>query len=163
MNAVQKALLEERKFILVVDDDGDMNTVVTDILSEAGYDVVSAYNWRSAIRTIQELRPDLVILDVMLPDANGVEKCREIMRDAKTKDIPVIMMSGLSEQPIRESSLLAGAKQFIHKPDLYRDLLKEAEKIFTKSGMNNSLLNDILHFERDTAGYLREFISNTTN
>ena len=144
MNGVQKALLEERKFIIVVDRDGDMNTVVTDILSEAGYDVVSAYNWKNAVRTIQELKPDLVILDVMV-DANGIWKCREMMHDAKTRDIPVIMMSVFNDYSIRRTCLHAGAKQFIYKPLLSRDLLMETERIFMNTD-SNSPRNDIYRF-----------------
>lgn len=164
MADVKKTLWDQDKqIILVVDDDPVTNAAATDILSDAGYDVLSSYNWMSAHRTIRNLRPDLVILDVMLPDASGLEKCRQILRDIRTADVPVLMMADTNSPLIRKSIFLAGANAFIYKPDFPRELLKKSKKILSTEKSNKPLWNNIWIFQEDSERYMSEYIRNTTN
>ena len=164
MADVKKTLWDQdRQIILVVDDDPVANETATDILSDAGYDVLSSYNWASAQRTIRNMKPDLVVLDVMLPDASGLEKCRELIRDIRTSDVPVMMMADSNSPLIRKSIFLAGANAFIYKPDFPRELLKKSRKILTGNKSDKTLWNDVWIIQKESEETMNEFIRNSTN
>jgi two-component system phosphate regulon response regulator PhoB len=102
------------KLIQVVEDDPDIRFIVEYILEEASYRVESFADATTFVNRTQQEKVDLFILDVMLPDGNGIELCRALKADALTIDIPVIIMSAHSSGVI---ALQQGkADEFIHKP-----------------------------------------------
>lgn len=102
------------KHILVVEDDPDISEIIEYILSDSGYEVDTSATATEFFRRFEELNPDLIILDVRLPDGDGRELCKAIKSNIKTRSIPVIMMSAHLDitQAIKE----AGANDFIPKP-----------------------------------------------
>jgi DNA-binding response OmpR family regulator len=102
--------------ILIVDDDPRLLHIVAMYLGIEGYDVVTAENGEDGLREIEAHRPDLVILDIMMPGMDGVEACRRIRADPETQNLPVVMFSALSSDDDIERARLAGANHLITKP-----------------------------------------------
>jgi CheY-like chemotaxis protein len=102
--------------ILVVDDDPRLLHVVSMYLSIEGYDVDTAPNGEEGLQRVEALRPDLVILDVMMPGIDGLEACRRIKSNPETRHIPVVLFTALSRTDDVESGRAAGANRFINKP-----------------------------------------------
>jgi len=102
--------------ILVVDDDPRLLHVVSTYLSIEGYEVATAPDGEEALRVVGDVRPSLVILDVMMPGMDGIEVCRRIKQGPQTSHIPVLMFTALSRDEDVESGRAAGADRFISKP-----------------------------------------------
>jgi DNA-binding response OmpR family regulator len=102
--------------ILVVDDDPRLLHVVAMYLSIEGYDVDTASNGEEGLRLLEQRRPDLVILDVMMPGIDGLEACRRIKSNPETRAIPVVLFTALSRTDDVENGRAAGANRFINKP-----------------------------------------------
>lgn len=102
--------------ILVADDDLKVRTVERTVLTEVGFNVVEAVNGRDALRIAREHLPDVVLLDIVMPDLTGIEVCRELKEDKRTRKIPVIIVSGLDAREALEHSIIAGADDFLSKP-----------------------------------------------
>jgi CheY-like chemotaxis protein len=104
------------RHVLVVDDDPRLLHIVAMYLGIEGYDVAIAANGEEGLAEMQKRRPDLVILDIMMPGIDGIEACRRIRADPDTADIPVLMFSALSGDEDVERARLAGANHLITKP-----------------------------------------------
>ena len=102
--------------ILVVDDDPRLLHVVAMYLSIEGYEVDTASNGDEGLRLLEQRRPDLVILDVMMPGIDGLEACRRIKSNPETRAIPVVLFTALSRTDDVENGRAAGANRFINKP-----------------------------------------------
>ena len=105
-----------RHRILVVDDDPRLLHIVAMYLGIEGYDVASASNGEEGLKQVDEHKPELVILDIMMPGMDGVEACRRIRANPETAHIPVLMFSALSGDDDVERARLAGATHLITKP-----------------------------------------------
>jgi DNA-binding response OmpR family regulator len=104
------------KKILVVDDEPHVIRSLTFVLTKEGYDVASAANGEDALVKIQQLKPNLVFLDVMMPKKNGYEVCQEIKKDSGLRDVRVIMLTAKGQEADREQGMGAGADEFMTKP-----------------------------------------------
>ncbi len=118
----------QRHKVLVVDDSLMLLSFVEEILQEANYDVVTASRGEDGLRAVREQKPDLVLLDYILPDMHGDEVTRELAADSETAAIPVLYMSGfgadLEKNPVASSNVLG----FVNKPFTSGFLLKSVEK-----------------------------------
>jgi PAS domain S-box-containing protein len=116
--------------ILVVDDIPENLKVLSELLRSHGYDVWQAANGRQAIEITRERRPDLVLLDVVLPDINGLEVCRQIKADPSLPDVFVVLISGeATEAAQKAQGLESGADEYIAKPFVPRELLARLRTI----------------------------------
>jgi DNA-binding response OmpR family regulator len=102
--------------VLVVDDDPRLLHIVAMYLGIEGYDVAMAANGEDGLAEVGKQRPDLIILDIMMPGMDGIEACRQIRANPDTVDIPVLMFSALSGDDDVEKARLAGANHLITKP-----------------------------------------------
>ena len=117
--------------MLVVDDDPDVRALVTTLLDRAGYLVAEAGDGRAALKALYEQRPDLVVLDVNMPDLDGwgtLERIREL------SDVPVIMLSARSEELEKVRALRAGADDYVTKPFGRQELLARVETVLRRAG-----------------------------
>ncbi len=110
-----------KKYVLIVDDDPDMVETVGLILESKGYEVGKAYDGIEGENSIRNRRPDLVVLDVMMPRKNGYVLCAEMKKNKETKDIPVILLTAVGEAvPTTTYSHADGksteAEDYISKP-----------------------------------------------
>ncbi|MGF1578831.1 MAG: response regulator [Gemmataceae bacterium] len=111
------ALESGRRKVLLVDDDTDLVEVMTKFLDEDGrFEVRVATTGFDAGMMVKEYRPDLIVLDVMLPDINGIEVCRRVRSDSSLEEVRIICISGLVEEEKVQQLRLAGADDFLHKP-----------------------------------------------
>jgi DNA-binding response OmpR family regulator len=102
--------------ILIVDDDPRLLHIVAMYLGIEGYDVVTAENGEAGLKEVDMQRPDLVILDIMMPGMDGIEACRRIRTSPDTQSVPIVMFSALSSDDDIERARLAGANHLITKP-----------------------------------------------
>ncbi len=122
--------LESR--ILVVEDDREIAELIKMLLSEQGHEVVLAATGEEALRIAREEPPDLIALDLLLPDLNGMEVLEALKRDEATAQIPVVIVSVLMEQ---ERAKQLGAVAYINKPLDERALIETVERLLTHKGM----------------------------
>jgi DNA-binding response OmpR family regulator len=106
----------EKKRILAVDDDASICEFYEQTLKMLGYDVRIAASARIAKETILLHRPDLILMDIMMPDQDGISLTRELRNDRKTSEIPIVMVSGLADAGTLQDALLFGAVGYLVKP-----------------------------------------------
>lgn len=114
-----------RKTILVVDDVATNRALLRDLLGSLGFRTVEAESGSSALMQTQAVRPDMVLLDMVMPGMDGIETTRRLRADARTADTPVLMISASSTPEEEERSLDVGANAFLAKPVNENDLLRE--------------------------------------
>ncbi|NVM77249.1 signal transduction histidine kinase/ActR/RegA family two-component response regulator [Duganella sp. SG902] len=114
-----------RKTILVVDDVATNRALLRDLLGSLGFRTLEAENGMSALMQTQAVRPDMVLLDMVMPGMDGIETLRRLRADARTADTPVLIISASSTPEEEERSLEVGAKAFLPKPVNEHDLLRE--------------------------------------
>ena len=111
------ALESGRRKVLLVDDDVELVEVMTKFLEEDGrFDVKIATTGFDAGMLVKEYRPDMIVLDVMLPDINGKEVCQRVRADSTMEDVRILCISGMIEEDKIQDLRLAGADDFMHKP-----------------------------------------------
>jgi DNA-binding response OmpR family regulator len=121
-----------KKKILVVDDEDDILQFLELVLREKGYDVVTAASGQEALTRAQMERPDLVLLDIMMPQMDGWEVLKLLRVDEETADIPVAMLSARTEAKDRVQGLQEGAIDYICKPFALQELLDKIGTIFAQ-------------------------------
>ena len=82
------------KKILVVDDEPNIIKLLESRLSHSGYDIITAVDGKTCLKKAKDEKPDLILLDIILPGLNGFEVCKHLKKDQETKDIPILIMSG---------------------------------------------------------------------
>lgn len=108
--------------ILVVDDHVQNCEILGDVLSAWGYDVCNAFHGMEALKAVTTYKPDVILLDVMLPGMNGFEVCKKIKNNPQFADIPIIMLTVLNEVEDRIRGFNVGAEIFLSKPVNYNEL-----------------------------------------
>jgi DNA-binding response OmpR family regulator len=101
--------------ILIVDDEHMTTEMLATFLKLMGHEAVDAFNCKQAWDKLAYLNPDAVLLDIMLPDVNGLDMCRQLRRNSATTDLPIIMISAYSPPLTREADE-AGANAYLVKP-----------------------------------------------
>lgn len=117
--------------ILIVDDDETIVDLVRMQLEMTGFDPIVAYNGRDGITMAKEHRPSLIVLDIMLPELDGLEVCREVRRFA---NIPIIMLTGRSDEFDRVLGLEMGADDYVTKPFSPRELVARIKAVLRRVG-----------------------------
>jgi two-component system cell cycle response regulator len=105
-----------RARILVVDDEPAVREYETTLLSELGHEVLAAADGAEALELARTTQPHLVLLDIMMPELSGIEVCRQLRADPRTRDIRVIVVSAVDAKRALEESIIAGADDFLAKP-----------------------------------------------
>jgi OmpR family response regulator RpaB len=136
--------------ILMVDDDVDLNALVTEYLARFGHRLVTATTAARGMAELRRERPDLVILDIMLPDTDGLTLCREIRSES---DVPIIMLTARGEVADRVLGLELGADDYLSKPFEPRELVARIQSVIRRSVSREShdvLVSDSLRLEKQT-------------
>jgi DNA-binding response OmpR family regulator len=120
----------KKKKVLLIDDDESISKMLSFFVEEMGYESIEKNDAVSARKWLSSNKPDLIIMDIMLPDITGIEFCRWINSLDTLKDIPIIHMTALVHDEIaREDSMMAGAKAFVTKPVDLDDLKEKIKNI----------------------------------
>jgi phosphate regulon transcriptional regulator PhoB len=115
--------------VLVVEDERDVAELIRYNLGRDGYDVVVAATGADALKHAREARPDVILLDIMVPQLNGWEVCRRLKQDAETRHIPVIMVTGRVEEGDKVLGFELGADDYVTKPFSPRELLARVRAV----------------------------------
>ena len=113
--------------ILVVEDHADTQACVAEQLADRGFEVVTASDGESAMRSIRERRPALVYLDMNLPTLSGYDVCEQLRADSSFQDLPIVMTSAQTSITVRAACMDAGADAFVPKPfqlDAFANLIE---------------------------------------
>src|SRR5580692_8440612 len=120
--------------ILVVDDEPDVLDLVTYNLGQAGFQTDTAADGAEGLRKARSNAPDLILLDLMLPELDGLEVCKLLRRDSKTSAIPIIMLTAKASEMDRIIGLELGAVDYVPKPFSPRELVLRVKKRLEKNG-----------------------------
>ncbi|MEX3014621.1 diguanylate cyclase domain-containing protein [Gymnodinialimonas hymeniacidonis] len=144
--------------ILIVDDVATNRIVMKVKLAAACYSVEQADNGHDALRVARETKPDLILLDIMMPDMSGVDVCRALKANPETSGIPVVLITALSDQDAKMEGLEAGANDFLTKPveevtllARVRSLLRARDAVREIQGGNDTVA--AFGFAEDAAGF----------
>lgn len=121
------------KLVAVVDDEPETNEMIAEMIRLSGHEVVTSFDGFSAMRLISNEMPDLVILDVMMPDISGFEVLRFIHRDPRLKKIPVIVLSARSRPEDIREGIRAGANLYLTKPVAFNEMRAAVQSLITAS------------------------------
>ena len=121
-----------RKKILVVDDEIDIHQMIADRLTDVGYETTVASNGEEALRKIQLEKPDLVILDVVMPGIDGASVCATLKEDPRTKTIPIIFLTGLRPKEDELRGVEIGGYPVFAKPFNFEELLGTIREMINK-------------------------------
>jgi DNA-binding response OmpR family regulator len=129
---MSQTTLTKKKKILVVEDQAELLELLRLQFKEEGFAIATAVNGMEAVKKARSLVPDLILLDVMLPELDGFAVCELLRRDPATSGIPVIMVSGLPGQLPRCAGFESGATDFVTKPVSPADLVTKVREVLTK-------------------------------
>jgi twitching motility two-component system response regulator PilH len=115
--------------ILIVDDSPTERHVLNDMLTKSGYEVVTSDNGEDAILKAKALKPDLILMDVVMPGLNGFQATRAISRDPDTRAIPIILCTSKSQETDKIWGMRQGARDYIVKPVKREELLEKIAAI----------------------------------
>ncbi|OGI25738.1 MAG: hypothetical protein A3J76_00105 [Candidatus Moranbacteria bacterium RBG_13_45_13] len=118
-----------KKKILVIEDDRSLQNAVVETLGQEGYKAISAFDGEEGLQKLAAEKPDLILLDIILPKKDGYEVLSEIKRDETTKDIPVLILTNLEEVDNVQKALDLGATTFMVKSDFsLKDVLVKVKE-----------------------------------
>ncbi len=129
--------------ILVVDDEPDALELIGFNLRNAGFDISTAADGEHALRFARELQPDLILLDVMLPEVDGLEVCKIIRRDPITAGIPIIMLTAKAAEVDRVLGLELGADDYVTKPFSPRELVLRVKNMLRRGLLPDEKVDQI--------------------
>lgn len=121
-----------QKKILVVDDEKDIVELISYNLEQEGFAVIKAYDGQMAWERVKTAKPDLVVLDLMIPGIHGLEVCKLIRRDAATETLPIIMLTAKSDQVDKILGLELGADDYVTKPFNVRELIARIRAVLRR-------------------------------
>lgn len=125
------------KRILVVDDEPSITKLVSFNLEKAGYDVDTAADGQAALEKVQDIQPDLIVLDLMLPKVDGLDVCKRLRQE--NNHIPVIMLTAKDEELDRVLGLELGADDYVTKPFSPRELVARVKAVLRRSAIKDAL------------------------
>lgn len=118
--------------ILVIEDERDLQRILEYNLRKAGHEVAQAFQGSEGLKEVQKARPDLILLDLMLPDLSGIEVCRTLKADLRTREIPIMMVTAKGEEIDRVIGFELGAEDYIVKPFSVRELLLRIQAVLRR-------------------------------
>ena len=124
---------DARGLVLVVDDERDLRTLLEFNLRQAGYQVAQAATGAEALSRARSLRPQVIVLDLNLPDVSGADVCRLLKSDEATRGIPILMLTARGSEADRIAGLELGADDYVGKPFSVREVLLRVEAVARRS------------------------------
>lgn len=132
--------------ILVVDDELDILEIIRHALNKEGFEVHIAANGFQALEQTRKIKPDLILMDVMMPVMDGMEACRQLKEDTDTKHIPIVFLTARSEEFAELAGFEAGADDYISKPIRPRVLMSRLKAILRRRNAIQTSTHETLEF-----------------
>jgi len=129
--------------ILVVDDELEIRNLLSQFLTEEGYEVILASNGEEAIELAERENPQVILLDIMMPGIDGIETCKRLKAEEKTRFIPVIMATALWDK--YTEAIEAGAEDFVTKPFNLTELSHRVKSILRVRYLTNELERTVVY------------------
>jgi two-component system phosphate regulon response regulator PhoB len=139
--------------VLIVEDEAPIRQMIAFNLTRAGFEVEEAEDCSTARTRIADGRPDLVLVDWMLPDASGLELTRSLRRDEASRDLPIIMLTARAEERDKVTGLEGGADDYITKPFSARELLARINALLRRSMPGDDIVLEAGKLRLDPAGH----------
>ena len=136
--------------VLVVDDNHDNLRLLTGILTEKGYKVRPAPSGLLALKSVQSTLPDLVLLDIKMPEMDGYEVCRRLKADERTRDVPILFISALAEVTDKIKGFSVGGVDYITKPFQHEEVLARVKTHVSLSRANKRIEEQNLRLQKET-------------
>ncbi len=133
------------KHILVIDDEPDIRELVRFGLTQEGFSVETAATGQIGLDCVARRKPDLIVLDLMLPDISGTEVCRKLRAQSTTAQLPVVMLTARSEEMDRVVGFELGADDYLTKPFSSRELALRVKAVLRRSGPSKSGERQLAH------------------
>ncbi len=137
--------------ILIVDDMPDNLDMLTHMLIQRGFRVRPALSGRLALKAVQVMLPDLILLDIMMPDMDGYEICRQLKANEQTSDIPILFISALNEETDKVNAFEAGGVDYITKPFHIDEVIARVETHVTLRNMQKQLQEQNIRLQKEMA------------
>lgn len=132
--------------ILIVDDETDLAELLAYNLSAAGYETRVAHNGRAALAAVDDFRPHLIVLDVMMPELSGLEVAKRLRADHRTRTTPILMLTARAEETDELRGLSAGADDFVAKPFSMKVLEARIEAVLRRASEAKADAGNVLTF-----------------
>jgi DNA-binding response OmpR family regulator/nitrogen-specific signal transduction histidine kinase len=150
---ISKISLPDRKKILIIDDDDNIRRFLDFELTRAGYEIIEEFNGKEAINVINNTKPDLIILDILMPWINGYNILEKIRKGSKNSPIPVIILTVLED---KEKAMRLGANYFMNKPINKNILLKKIKQLLNEDEKKLLIIDDDINFTSAVKFYLEK-------
>ena len=118
-----------RRLVLIADDDEDILALVRATIERSGHEVMAVADGAAALSAMAERRPDLAVLDIAMPELDGLEVLRRLRADDETKDLPVILLTAQAQAADVERGFATGASAYVRKPFSPRDLATRVDDL----------------------------------
>lgn len=118
-----------RRLVLIADDDEDILALVRATIERSGHEVMAVRDGAAALSAMAERRPDLVVLDIAMPELDGLEVLRRLRADDETRDLPVILLTAQAQAADVERGFATGASAYVRKPFSPRDLATRVDDL----------------------------------
>jgi two-component system, cell cycle response regulator DivK len=128
---VEKGTASKGALVLIVEDDPETRHIYVDLLQRRGYRTIDAHNGLQALEKAFTSLPDLVIADIAVPGIDGIELCRRLRADSRTRDVPIIAVTGHDDRQYRDRATQAGADRVLIKPCEPDTLVREAGELIS--------------------------------
>jgi len=119
-----------KSLIMIIDDEAENIEFLRDLLDQFGFNLLVASNWNDALRLLEDSLPDIILLDVLMPEMDGFEVCRRIKENKKTRDIPILFMTALTDPVNKVTGLELGGADYITKPFQKEEVLTRLKTHF---------------------------------
>jgi len=132
--------------ILVVDDEWELRNLLTEFLTGEGYDVIQASNGEQALELAEKEEPQVILLDVKMPGIDGIEVCRRLKEEDKTRFIPIIMVTALEDRDV--DAFVEGADDFVTKPFSLVELSFRVKSMLRIKYLTDDLQRSLAYIEK---------------
>jgi len=145
-----------KRRILIVDDEENNIKLITGMLRRENYNIYGCLSGEEALKSLHDYKPDLILLDILMPGINGFELCRKLKKDASTRVIPVVMITALKEREDRKKALDAGAEDFLNKPLDKFELIARVKSLLRLKSYHDELTNSYTEIAEKNEELVRE-------
>ncbi len=141
-----------KPLVFVIEDDEDINELLVYNLKKEGFDVKSFLHGKDALKELEHIHPDIILLDIMLPDIDGFELCKILKSNPEYSDIPIIMLTAKDTEIDKVVGLEIGADDYITKPFSFRELVARMKAVLrrTQQKQKENIISEDIYLDKNS-------------